>query len=70
MVSPVLSLRFFIHSLLHFVLTRSDEASGLAEDSLQCLKAISGSSDGVHYLLKHQTLQALAGAYVAQNKGG
>ena len=31
---------------------------------------ISGSSDGVHYLLEHQTLQALAVAYVALNKGG
>jgi len=58
----------FLHPL--HVLTRSDEAEGgLAEDALQCLKAISSSSDGVHYLLRNQTLQALAGAYVAQNKG-
>ncbi len=42
----------------------------MAEDSLQCLEAIGGgSADGVHYLIKHQSLVALAQAYLAQNNG-
>lgn len=49
---------------------RSTEEGGtLAEDSLQCLRALSCSPEGIQYLLKYQSLQALVQAYLVQNEG-
>lgn len=47
----------------------TEEGCTLAEDSLQCLRALSCSPEGMQYLLKYQSLQALTQAYLVQNKG-
>ena len=47
----------------------SEDSVSMAEDSLQCLRALSGSPAGVLYLLKYHSMQALARAYITQNSG-
>ena len=41
----------------------------MAEDSLQCLRAMSCSGVGVQHLIKYNTMESLAQAYVVQNEG-